>query len=128
MAHHSFTRFTFRVFLYFGPSYVVIGLLPKTHVTKVISIIEDIDIVGWKHAEIVAQICKPEFCYNVFGKRYGLFNDGVNKLFGIVTLAIIAIFMFSYNYALIYPAIITILAISYDVIIKKRQEYADFKE
>ncbi len=43
-------------------------------------------------------------------------NDGVNKLFGFVTLAIIAIFMFSYSYALIYPVILTIVALMYDII------------
>ena len=182
----------FVVFLYFGLSYVVIGLLPKTHATEVTPIIEVIDIVGERYAGIVAGLVSvlivflninawvwgasrsiysasrdkalPEFLSGVnrykvphmalifllvvwaitlslyaflkldlavmfrFANQnfdimylasvmaYLKLNDGVNKLFGFVTLAIIAIFMFSYSYALIYPVILTIVALMYDII------------
>lgn len=180
----------FVVFLYFGLSYVVVGLLPKTHATEMTPIIEVIDIVGGKYAGIVAGIVSvlivflninawvwgasrsiysasrdkalPEFLSRV--NRYGapyvalitllvvwvvtlslyaflklnlatmfrfanqnfviMYLASVmaylklkgNRLFGFVTLAVIAIFMFSYSYALIYPVILTIVALMYDII------------
>jgi len=40
-------------------------------------------------------------------------RDVRRKFFGFTTLAVIAIFMLSYEYALIYPLMLTLLAVTY---------------
>ncbi len=177
------------VFLYFGLSYVVVGLLNKSHLTEVTPIIEVINRVSGRAAGFVAGVISvlivfinlnawvwgasrsiysasknnalPKFLSKV--NRYGsphtsiatlltawaialsvytLFrlnlaemftlanqnfaimylisvaaylrlNYGLRRIFGFTTLAVIAVFMFAYGYALIYPVALSLLAVVY---------------
>ena len=177
------------VFLYIGLSYVVVGLLDKSHSTEVTPVIEVIDKVSGGIAGFIAGIISifivfinlnawvwgasrsiysaskdnklPKFLsrINKYGSPHtaiatlliawaivlGIYttfnlnlatmfrfanqnfvimyltsvaaylklNNGIRRVFGLTTLAVIVVFMFSYEYALIYPLVLATLAIVY---------------